>query len=998
MKRPFPSIFVFVFALLAAGRVFASECMATGGAGGLNAALALANGNGCVTDAVRYRNRYGEFFPGTASFNVVKFASSDDISAAVHAIENSSEMPLVIIADPAAVVRFSAGSGGIDIKGKRIILDHVTVEGTAGDGIRISGERNLVIRSRIVSNGANGVRVTGRDNRIVDTEIASNGVNGVSVGGDSAGQSCGSATQNVSGRGTVISNSHIHDNGSRLSGTSCSDADEWERIPSCWSLKMEAEQCAELFAREPDCEEPFVPMGDPCGYFWRSVGRCRDLWSKAGLNEDASSSDAVAAVFDAYPYAHGAAGVFIDAYGVKITSWEPPAEAVDAAPLFKNLIANNSGRDVFVNTMAPVAICKEAEEPFDVNLLQTALVTGTPVGGLFVSRFPLPSIVQLSADGAGADVTVTGNVMISSETWFPWNLSTINMNALRADLYADSGSGMFFAGQGEVDSGGRFSVRVTNAGAGITFVAALVDTEHGNTSPVTGSRQATPGGDDDEDGILNEKEDANHNGRVDAGETDPIDPDTDADGLLDGEESLHTGRVGILLSQNYPFADVTKLDPLNPDSDGDCLPDGLELGASEAEVKALVARKPQKPRYTISLRCQAILTDHTITEMANALIYDATLPATFDNIAMLFDADPATTTDPTSVDTDSDGVRDGNEDFNFNGKRDTDGASGSEWVESDPTLSDADGDGIIDGEEGDKDGDGILGPDESDAHMADTDGDGVSDGQEKRLGTYPNACDSDEDGLSDGVEAGVIKPSQAGNSCHGLEAAGTNYRNPHLMDPLNPDSDSDGLMDGVEDANGNGWIEAAESDPSVLDTDRDGLEDGVEARGDFDGDRIPDFDLRLITGGPKCHPPPDIADIDCDGVPNAIDVDSDDDGCPDVKEGGWQDQNVNTVPDVYDNEAKDCTQGEGGGSFGGIGGGGTSPSESPGEGDTAATTPLWLFDRSGGGACQLVKETGCDKYYTTTILLLCVCLLIGFRRFSVGGGHERSHQRLFFLS
>ncbi len=251
------------------------------------------------------------------------------------------------------------------------------------------------------------------------------------------------------------------------------------------------------------------------------------------------------------------------------------------------------------------------------------------------------------------------------------------------------------------------------------------------------------------------------------------------------------------------------------------------------------------------------------------------------------------------ADSDSDGLTNCEEDLNNNGVVDE--------GETDPSNPDTDGDGIIDGDEGDRDGDGILGPDESDPLAFDTDGDGIGDGDEQRLGTKRNTCDTDEDGLSDGVEAGMIQPDEK-NGCHGLMAAGTNYKNPNEMDSLNPDSDNDGLSDGEEDLNGNGWLDPDETDPSVMDTDRDGLEDGVEDGGDYDGDGLPDFDYLIVQGEGECMPPETISDLDCDGVPNARDDDSDNDGCPDAQEGGWLDANANGIPDVYDNEAKICPE------------------------------------------------------------------------------------------
>lgn len=189
--------------------------------------------------------------------------------------------------------------------------------------------------------------------------------------------------------------------------------------------------------------------------------------------------------------------------------------------------------------------------------------------------------------------------------------------------------------------------------------------------------------------------------------------------------------------------------------------------------------------------------------------------------------------------------------------------------------------------------------------VLDTDGDGVSDDEEKRIGTDPSKCDTDVDGLSDGVELEKIQPVSK-DGCHGLQPAGTNYERPHIMDPLNPDSDGDGLEDGEEDKNENGWVDPDESDPSIEDTDGDGLDDYIETVGDFDGDDLPDFDFQKIKSGAKCSPPKSIFDLDCDAVPNCVDLDSDDDGCPDLIEKGWIDSNSNGIPDVYDNQAKTC--------------------------------------------------------------------------------------------
>ncbi|MBT8446907.1 MAG: VCBS repeat-containing protein [Gammaproteobacteria bacterium] len=138
----------------------------------------------------------------------------------------------------------------------------------------------------------------------------------------------------------------------------------------------------------------------------------------------------------------------------------------------------------------------------------------------------------------------------------------------------------------------------------------------------------------------------------------------------------------------------------------------------------------------------------------------------------------------------------------------------------------------------DADGDGLTDDDETsvyftDPNDADSDDDGLSDGDEINVhGTDPNNADSDGDGVQDGTELGVTTPVPDPDD--GGPLLGTN---PGLFvpdadpgsttDPDNPDSDGDGLCDGDadvsgvcitgEDLNGNGAVDAGESDPAVED-------------------------------------------------------------------------------------------------------------------------------------------------------------------------------------
>lgn len=99
--------------------------------------------------------------------------------------------------------------------------------------------------------------------------------------------------------------------------------------------------------------------------------------------------------------------------------------------------------------------------------------------------------------------------------------------------------------------------------------------------------------------------------------TSPVDRDSDDDGLLDGAEP------------------TLGLDPARLDTDGDRLGDGLELGVSRQVPRSL----------------QVAGTDWAVFRRA-------------------FDRDPRTHTNPRRADTDRDGVADGREDANRNGRRD----------------------------------------------------------------------------------------------------------------------------------------------------------------------------------------------------------------------------------------------------------------------------------------------------------------------------------------
>lgn len=116
----------------------------------------------------------------------------------------------------------------------------------------------------------------------------------------------------------------------------------------------------------------------------------------------------------------------------------------------------------------------------------------------------------------------------------------------------------------------------------VVFAPIFVDSDGDGLSDSLEGRGCTSAvdADSDDDGFADGAEDADRNGRLDPGETNPCLADTDADGLQDGTESgltLAAIGAGTDVAIFIPDADpATQTDPLNPDTDGDGLLDGAE--------------------------------------------------------------------------------------------------------------------------------------------------------------------------------------------------------------------------------------------------------------------------------------------------------------------------------------------------------------------------------------------------------------------------------------
>jgi len=170
--------------------------------------------------------------------------------------------------------------------------------------------------------------------------------------------------------------------------------------------------------------------------------------------------------------------------------------------------------------------------------------------------------------------------------------------------------------------------------------------------------------------------------------TDPNDPDSDNDGLNDGEE-----------------VDIYGTNPNDPDTDGDTLPDGWEVDNGLDPNNGAGA--------------QGAGGDPDVDGLTNA-------------------GELAAGTDPLNPDTDGDGLLDGVE--TNTGTFVNSGDTGT-----DPNNPDTDGDGLLDGVETNTGTFVNSGDTGTDPNNPDTDFDGLLDGVETNTGTFVNSGDTGTD-------------------------------------------------------------------------------------------------------------------------------------------------------------------------------------------------------------------------------------------------------------
>lgn len=288
--------------------------------------------------------------------------------------------------------------------------------------------------------------------------------------------------------------------------------------------------------------------------------------------------------------------------------------------------------------------------------------------------------------------------------------------------------------------------------------------------------------------------------------TNPCNPDCDGDtGITD--RTPQPGRW--LNSDGYELAQKPPTDPMNGDSDGDGLLDGLEgvLSPLSPHTSPNIADTDGDNLFDmqeILLGCDPRCADSDGDSITDG-----------DEFYVFF-------TNPLLPDSDFDGLKDGEEVFLWHSNPLSDDSDGDRildgrevlWYGSDPMDEDGDNDGLSDFQE--------IFIFYTNPFAYDSDMDGLSDGQEVLIyDTDPLSWDTDLDSIT--------SPNELGEMTWPM----SDYDEVMIYhtNATDPDSDLDGLKDGIELYLGAGeipWMDPLPLDPMNEDSDGDWLKDGDE--------------------------------------------------------------------------------------------------------------------------------------------------------------------------
>jgi len=414
--------------------------------------------------------------------------------------------------------------------------------------------------------------------------------------------------------------------------------------------------------------------------------------------------------------------------------------------------------------------------------------------------------------------------------------------------------------------------------------------------------------------------DADNDGLLDSDESGL--KDLDGNGLADGDDGNNDGRV-----------DIDGPTVINiPDADSDGVPDFREID-SDGDGTFDNAEPGVEPSITVLDSNADGIVDSVNDSDGDGIVETADgSPSTFgsqvndsdgdgitdnidldddndgipDSIEGATDADNDGINNYLDLDSDNDGIPDITEtglsitlqvllDADNNGRIDSSRSFGvnglADLVETADDANDIDfnQDGIADGPI-DSDGDGV--PDFLDV---DKDNDAISDLWESGLAISDvTIVDADANGQIDTTQSvsddGIADVIQNGVDAGSLVYSVIDTDADGVLNVLDLDSDSDGLPDVLESGLALSQIINIDSDfdgriDSSVNVGSDGLADAIQLIGDG-------ADVNFTW-----------ADTDSDGLPDAIDLDSDNDGLIDVFEAGLVDENRNGLADGDDSKS-----------------------------------------------------------------------------------------------
>ena len=441
-------------------------------------------------------------------------------------------------------------------------------------------------------------------------------------------------------------------------------------------------------------------------------------------------------------------------------------------------------------------------DPWDPDCDRDGLFDGNECHGINIVGIGIvqtdPNKADCDADGL-TDYNETMGFVINKTTYYthPWNPDT------DGDFLLD-GEEVFWGTNprnNDTDSDQLFDGNETN-GINITYIGIRI------TDPLDPDSDGDGLGDYDEAKVYY---------------TDPTKKDTDGDGLEDPVE-VEGWNVTVIFMNGTCKEYFVVPNPTSPDSDHDGLSDYLEYYYGVDPLTNDTDNDGLSDWIEYSIKTNMTNADSDFDGVSD---YDEVNGLYVEGIGLV-------KTNPNSNDTDKDGLSDYNEIFGVY-------IAGIGRVYTNPGLVDTDGDRLSDYEEA------IMR--HTNPSSADTDGDGLSDYEEiYNFGTSPTVVDTDGDGLSDYEEIFnyLTDPIDEDSDDDGI--SDYDEAKTYDTDPLDPDPDGDDLGDFEE-------IEIG-TDPLDPDSDDDGLSDYEEAKifntdpnsQDTDGDGLDDYDELVVYG------------------------------------------------------------------------------------------------------------------------------------------------------